>query len=161
MSGRNRVPMADLRRLVGELGGQEVQALLQSGNVVFGGDISETSLESALETQLGVKVAVLIRTAAEWDQLVANLPFPGEAASDPSHLVAMPLKASTLGIEDLRAAICGPEQVEVRGDCLYATYPAGIGDSKLTISVIERKLVTVGTARNWNTVLKINALLGT
>ena len=42
----------------------------------------------------------------------------------------------------------------------YFTYPDGIGDSKLTIAVIERKLGARGTARNWNTVLKLGALAG-
>ena len=34
-------------------------------------------------------------------------------------------------------------------------YPDGQGNSKLTNAVIERKLGTSGTARNWNTVLKL------
>ena len=39
----------------------------------------------------------------------------------------------------------------------YFVYPDGIGKSKLTMSLIERKLGTRGTARNWNTVLKLQA----
>jgi uncharacterized protein (DUF1697 family) len=41
------------------------------------------------------------------------------------------------------------------GKQLYIHYPAGIGRSKLTATLIERKLATRGTARNWNTVLKL------
>jgi len=37
-------------------------------------------------------------------------------------------------------------------------YPDGIGRSRLTSAVIENKLGTRGTARNWNTVLKLAAL---
>jgi uncharacterized protein (DUF1697 family) len=36
-------------------------------------------------------------------------------------------------------------------------YPDGIGTSKLTNAIIERKLGMNGTARNWNTVLKLAA----
>jgi uncharacterized protein (DUF1697 family) len=35
----------------------------------------------------------------------------------------------------------------------------GQGTSKLTNAVIQRKLGTTGTARNWNTVLTISAAL--
>jgi uncharacterized protein (DUF1697 family) len=43
---------------------------------------------------------------------------------------------------------------------LYVVYPDGIGPSKLTGGVIDRALATRGTARNWNTVLKLAALAG-
>jgi uncharacterized protein (DUF1697 family) len=38
-------------------------------------------------------------------------------------------------------------------------YPEGIGRSKLTIQKIEKTLGTRGTARNWNTVLKLAELM--
>jgi uncharacterized protein (DUF1697 family) len=47
--------------------------------------------------------------------------------------------------------------VETVGKQLYAVYPDGQGRSKLTIKVIESKLGTQGTARNWNTALKVAA----
>jgi uncharacterized protein (DUF1697 family) len=50
--------------------------------------------------------------------------------------------------------------VRANGREAYFTYPDGIGNSKLTIAVIERKLGARGTARNWNTVLKLGALAG-
>ena len=59
----------------------------------------------------------------------------------------------------LRAAIRGPEMVEARGPHAYIVYPAGVGTSKLTAAVIDAKLETRGTARNWNTVLKLAAQL--
>ena len=58
-------------------------------------------------------------------------------------------------LEALRAAIKGPEQVAIVGRNAYLVYPDGIGRSKLTITVIEKKLGVRGTARNWNTVLKL------
>jgi uncharacterized protein (DUF1697 family) len=39
-------------------------------------------------------------------------------------------------------------------------YPDGIGASRLTTALIERTLGTAGTGRNWNTVLKLAALVG-
>lgn len=53
----------------------------------------------------------------------------------------------------------GPEIIHVRGDNLYTYYTDGVGRSKLTMDLIERRLKTTGTGRNWNTVLKIAAML--
>ena len=49
----------------------------------------------------------------------------------------------------------GPEMLELRGPEIYLYYPNGAGRSKLSGALIERKLDTSGTARNWNTLEKI------
>ena len=41
---------------------------------------------------------------------------------------------------------------------LYAVYPDGFAGSKFTLPLIDRKLETRGTGRNWNTVLKLARL---
>ena len=58
----------------------------------------------------------------------------------------------------LEQAISGPERVFLKGRHLSIDYPEGTGNSKLTNVLIERKLETRGTSRNWNTVLKISAM---
>jgi uncharacterized protein (DUF1697 family) len=63
-------------------------------------------------------------------------------------------------VDALRRTIAGPERIEAAGSHLYAYYPAGVGTSKLTAALIERKLGTRGTGRNWNTVRKLNELTG-
>ena len=51
-----------------------------------------------------------------------------------------------------------PKIVRTDGRQAYITYPDGVGQSKLTMTIIEKKLGTRGTGRNWNTVLKLHAL---
>ncbi|MDQ6941272.1 MAG: hypothetical protein M3169_02020 [Candidatus Eremiobacteraeota bacterium] len=63
-------------------------------------------------------------------------------------------------VEALRAVVRGPELIRAGGQHLYITYPDGMGRSKLTGTSIEKRLDTIGTARNWNTVLKLAALAG-
>jgi uncharacterized protein (DUF1697 family) len=48
--------------------------------------------------------------------------------------------------------------VRADGRHLYIVFPNGMGTSRLTNALIERKLGTRGTARNWNTTLKLHAL---
>ncbi len=66
-------------------------------------------------------------------------------------------RPATSGVAALRAAIRGREIIHSSGRHLYAYYSDGIGESKLTVSLIERKLKTCSTGRNWNTILKIQA----
>ncbi|HET7599536.1 MAG TPA: hypothetical protein VFK09_04555, partial [Gemmatimonadales bacterium] len=63
-------------------------------------------------------------------------------------------------LERLQAAITGPERVRLEGKNAYIVYPAGIGRSRLTNALLERHLGTRGTGRNWNTVLRLEALAG-
>ena len=60
----------------------------------------------------------------------------------------------------LQKAITGREVVRAKGRHAYVVYPDGIGRSRLTSALIEKKLTTRGTGRNWNTVVKIGALAG-
>jgi uncharacterized protein (DUF1697 family) len=165
--GRNKVAMADLKALMVKLGFKDAKSLLQSGNLVFSSDKhTSEELEQLLEKETTKRLKVspdyLVRSADEWRQIVARNPFPKEAVDDPSHLVVMCLKAAPTDgdVDALRAAIKGPEVVQADGRQLYAVYPAGIGDSKLTNTVIESRLKTRGSARNWNTALKLLALCG-
>jgi uncharacterized protein (DUF1697 family) len=167
VGGHAMVSMSDLRGLLERLGFQDVRSLLQSGNLVFrGGRRTGSSLEDFLEAEarkaLGVQADFIVRTGVEWAALVARNPFPVEAKRDPGHLTVVFLKeaANAKEVEALRAAIRGREVIQGDGRHLYAVYPDGMGRSKLTHALIESKLGTRGTARNWNTVLKINALSG-
>lgn len=164
VGGRNLIPMAELRVLFESLGYTKVRTLLQSGNVVFEakekGAALERELEQHTEKRFKIQVDYFVRGATAWDSMIKRNPFPREAKSDPARFVAMCLKDSPSAeqVDALRAAIRGPETIELRGRELYAVYPAGQGTSKLTNALIEAKLQTRGTARNWNTVLKLAAL---
>jgi uncharacterized protein (DUF1697 family) len=165
VAGRSQVAMSDLRQLLTDLGFEDVISLLQSGNLVFKTDGGtgarlETTLEAETQNHLGLKTAVFVRSAREMDAVIAGNPFAAEAKRDPSHLLVLFLKdAPRAGaVEALRAAIKGPELVAAKGKQVYAVYPAGIGRSRLTNTVIEAKLGTQGTGRNWNTVRKLAAL---
>lgn len=167
VSGRNKVSMEGLRAFAADLGLEEPQTVLQSGNLVFRGpgQTATAKLEKLLEAEfarrLNQKIDFMVRNADEWAEVVSGNPFREMAGSDPGHLVAVFLKDApdADAVKALRAAVRGPEVIFVEGRQAYITYPAGIGDSKLTNVVIEKKFGTRGTGRNWNTVLKLGALL--
>ena len=165
-----KIAMTDLRALMTDLGLEDGKTLLQSGNLVFGGGARtgaalERQLEAETKKRFGLTTDFFVRSAAEWSAIVAANPFPAEARKDPSHLVTIFLKepVKSAAVVALQAAIPGREVVRSQGSAareVYITYPDGIGNSKVTNTLLERKLGTRGTGRNWNTVLKLQALAG-
>jgi len=165
LGAHNRIAMADLRAMLEKLGLEEPRTLLQSGNVLFRSASSssakiEALLEAASTKHLGVTTDYFVRSAEDWQGIIAANPFPAEARSDPGHLLMMSLRdaPSPAAVKALQAAIKGREIVRAKGKSAYFVYPDGVGRSKLTIQVIEKMLGTRGTARNWNTVLKLGEL---
>jgi len=55
-------------------------------------------------------------------------------------------------------AIAGRETIRADRRQMYIVYPDGIGRSRVSNVFLEGKLGIRGTARNWNTVLKLAAL---
>lgn len=164
VGGNNMVAMRDLVDLAGRLGLREARTLLQSGNLVFEDDRSAGDLERALEAgtkrRFDLDITYMVRTAKEWRSVIAGNPFPRDAKTRPKFLMVMSLKDAPArpAIAALEAAITGPEVVDVKGRHAYFVYPEGVGSSRLTTALIEKKLGTRGTARNWNTVLKLGAM---
>jgi len=165
LAGHNKVAMADLRAWLEDLGFSNPRTLLNSGNVVFDGatqppDRLEAKLEAGAKKQLKIDTPFIVRTGEDLARLVARNAFPKEAASDPGHLLVVFAKANfaAANVKALEAAIVGRERVRADGRHLYVVYPDGVGRSKLTAALIDRKLGVAGTARNWNTVLKLKEL---
>jgi uncharacterized protein (DUF1697 family) len=166
VGGRNPIGMSELRDFAAQLRLDAPRTLLQSGNLVFRSAARHTSdlerlLESEAFARLGLETDVLVRSAADWQAVIEHNPFLREAKNDPSHLLVMVFKQAPkpADVKALRAAVTGREVVEAFGAQAYLVYPDGIGRSRLTTALIERTLGTRGTGRNWNTVLKLAALV--
>ena len=165
VGGRTTLAMADLRGLLTTVGLGNPRTLLQSGNAVFTTARSpaplETMLEREIRARLRFETEFFVRTADEWADAVARNPFTAEAKDDPGHLLLVCLKHAppAAAVMKLTASIKGPERLHASGRELYIVYPDGIGRSKLTGASVEKILEARGTARNWNTVLKLQAML--
>ena len=165
VGGNKKVAMAALKTFLEELGFTDVKTLLQSGNVVFRGKSRsnaelETLLQKEAQKKLRLECDFFVRSPAELERVIKNNPFPREAERDPSHLLVLFLKSEIeqKHIDDLVAAIVGPEKVEGVGRETYVYYGEGMGRSRLTNAVIEKRIGRA-TARNWNTVGKVLSLM--
>ena len=166
VGGNKLVPMADLRAMTAKLGFQDPKTLLQSGNLVFSAKSQPTAkleqiLEAATKKNIAVECSYLLRTADEWERMMAANPFTGFAKADPARLaVTFCREAPTAeALDALRAEARGGEDFKAVGRELFVCYPDGMGQSKLAIALSKNRLGTICTARNWNTVLKIAGVL--
>jgi uncharacterized protein (DUF1697 family) len=156
--------MTNLRNFLTELGFENVKSLLQSGNLVFGsrsrfGAELERFLEVEAAKRLALEIDFYVRTAEEWKSVVRQNPFRKEAERDPKHLVVLFLKNAPApkDVALLQSEISGPELVKAKGKQAYIFYPDGMGRSRLTTAMIEKRIGR-GTGRNWNTVLKLDVI---
>ena len=166
VGGNKKVPMADLRAMTSRLGFGDPKTLLQSGNLVFSATTQpmeklEQLLEAATRKHIGVECSYLLRSADEWAKLMTANPFKAQAKSDPAHLtVTFCREAPTAGaFKAVRSEIRGQEDFRAVGRELFVWYPDGMGTSKLALALSKNRLGTICTARNWNTVTKVSALL--
>lgn len=166
--GKRQLKMADLRKMLEDLGFQNVRTLLASGNAVFDSDETDAAklealLASESKEKLGFTVIFILRDADEIAAVIRNNPFPEVAKERPTFLlVSFAREQIPTDIPDkVAAAYDGPERLVVVGRELYIDYPEGQGRSNLGPAMVKLKLVDDGraTGRNWNTVVKLAAMM--
>lgn len=163
VGGHNVIPMAALTALYAELGLGSPRHLLQTGNVVFSSkgrpeDLAPR-LEGAIRERFDAETKVLLRTADELRTLVARSPFATRDLPPAKVVVFFFEREPTPDAQSsLAAAHQGVEELHFVGRELFVYFPDGQGRSKLTPTRIERSLKLSGTARNWNTVMKLAAM---
>ena len=148
VGGTGKLAMSELKAMCHELGFASAKTYIASGNVVFKSAKSEAAIKAALEKRLeahaGKPVGVLIRTAAELAQVIANNPFPKLA---PNRTMALFLDRAPPAdaLEGVRGQ--KDEKIRLGRREIYVHYGEGMGSSKLVIPAAK-----AGTARNMNTV---------
>jgi uncharacterized protein (DUF1697 family) len=162
--GRNqRIAMSDLRNIATGLGWTEVSTHLQSGNLLLTSVRSPAAVGSALEKaisrELGLTVAVVVRTRTEIARVVRANPFPD--AGDPSRLlvVFLPATPDRARLDTLEPETFPGSRLHALGRELYVWCPEGIIGSPVLKALGKSGLDAEGTARNWRTVTRLLELL--
>ena len=166
VGGHHKIRMDELKELHEALGFKDVLPYIQSGNVIFTGDDADVTqlrrqIEESFEQKFGFHVEVFVRSSAELRDIIDKNPFSSQPGKESKWVVVMFLAArpNDTAQEDLLKTYVGPEELFIIGKEVYIYYTNGIGRSKLSVSLMEKKLKTVGTARNWNTILQLQKLL--
>jgi uncharacterized protein (DUF1697 family) len=168
VGGNRKVSMVELKAVHEALGLKNVVPYIQSGNVVFHSDETDVAqlqqqIEAAFTEKFGFRSDVMIRTPAELAEIIARTPFQNQPDREPRflHVIFLAARPDDAAQEALRTSYNGPEEIFIIGQEMFVYYPEGAGRTKLTGNLIERKLKTVGTARNWNTVLQLHKMMQT
>ncbi len=158
-----RIAMADLRKLITDLGFGNVRSLLNSGNVVFSGALVEpgaaaTMIEEALVLKLGVASRVTVLPLEQLSAIIDDNPLNG-VASDPSRLLVFiaGAEASRKLVAPLTKEDWTPEALALGRHAAYAWCPAGVLASRVVVA-LNKLLGDQTTARNWSTITKLHAL---
>lgn len=165
VGGANRLPMAGLRDRLSELGFEDVETYIASGNVVFGAsgdpadaDHAETladRIAATIETHHGFRPRVIVLSAAEFRNAMEANPYPeGEPEPKTLHLYFLAEQPADLDPAALDGMTSPTERWELGDHVLYLHAPDGIGRSKLAARV-ESLLGVPATARNWRTVTRV------
>lgn len=164
VSGRNMIPMPELRSLCAELGWVDVQSYIQSGNLVFQAQLTppqlETELEQAIERRFGLSIPIIVRAAAVWPEYVRDNPYLDASESEPNAvmLALSKLAPKADAVEKLQERAVNKERIVQVRDALWLHFVAGVAKSKLSPALLDRLVGSPVTMRNWRTVLKLQEL---
>ncbi|MFJ9679233.1 DUF1697 domain-containing protein [Streptomyces sp. NPDC101194] len=163
VGGHKKVPMAELRTLLTELGHGSVRTHLQSGNAVFSSASDDENalaaeLEQAIEKRFGFPVPCLVRDGGYLAAVAAACPFPaGELEGRQLHITYYGQPVDAERFAGIDAAAFLPEEFRLGDRALYLYAPDGLGRSKLAEALSRPALNkgVIATSRNWNTVVKL------
>ena len=158
-----RVAMADLRALMEGLGHVNVRTLLNSGNAVFDATSGTpaghaAALKAAILAGAGVDCEVIVKTAAELAAAIAEHPLRAQADDAARLLVMFTQDAAPLAaLAALEGDDWAPEAFAVSAHAAWLWCADGVIESRIS-KAVGKRLKTSGTARNWATVEKLDAM---
>ncbi|MBZ9934699.1 DUF1697 domain-containing protein [Mesorhizobium sp. BR1-1-16] len=161
-----RVMMADLRAMAAGLGLGHPETVVATGNLVFDADDTpiatlEQQLEAAFVARFGKRVDIILRGAWAWHRLAAGNPFREAAAADGSlvHVRVMRERLTDKELDRLAPYASGGEQMRVVDGDLWIHFAGQRPSEGRMLGQLSARRGGIGTVRNWNTVVKIAAML--
>jgi uncharacterized protein (DUF1697 family) len=164
VSGKNVLKMEVLRQYMAELGAENIQTYIQSGNIVCNIDSQKTSsipqeVEHLLQSKAGISVKVFALKQSDLQTVVNDNPFKDSDryASNKVYICFLSEIPNSELVINLRNLLLESKEIlEFQGNIAYLFCNDGYGKTKFSNNFIESKLKVQATTRNMNTV---NALL--
>jgi uncharacterized protein (DUF1697 family) len=164
VGGRNAIKMDALREMFSQLGYSEVQSYIQSGNVIFKSNSSdsksiEKSISAEIKNTFGFDVPVLVMGCEELREMLNNNQFLKDYSKNPAfiHLTFL----SDFPDKSVIGSISGEfsnDEFCFGNKVIYLYCPDGYGNTKLTNTFFEKKLRLTATTRNLKTSMELLAL---
>ncbi len=162
VGGHKKIPMAELRELLTDFGFKNVQTYIQSGNVILESaqtDISklEQNIQKSIMTHFGFDVSVIVKTLEQLQRIFDNCPFNQEKKEKAYFTMLHNIPPKEL-VDEASKKTYPNEEFVILNDCIYLYCELGFGNAKYNNNFFERKLKTIGTARNYKTMMKLLSL---
>lgn len=155
VSGKNKLPMQDLRDLLNNLGFENVQTYIQSGNIILKSTESKESVAFIIKEEIlnvfGYEVPVLVKTIEEWQTVIDTNPYK-EVEPKQQYFTFLDAvsKEKTVEVSNIKEDI-----YSIINDVVYVNAVGGYGKTKLSNNLFEKKLKVTATTRNLKTTLKL------
>jgi uncharacterized protein (DUF1697 family) len=160
LGSRNKVPMAELRKLLESAGFEGVRTYIASGNVLLDGPRSGAAVANGVERvvadSFGVDTTAIVRKPAELEALVGGHPFGRDTSR--SHVVFLGRRPAPQAARRLASGDHQPDRGMLAGKDVYVQYGAGVRNARLSAARLERLLGVPATHRNWRTVAALAEL---
>ena len=165
VGGHNQIKMDVLRQLYAELDFVDIQTYIQSGNVVFRAEATDTqTVEAAIANKifntLGFAVPVLVLTIDKLRKAMESNPFSSDSNMEASFQHLTFLSATPDGdlLSKIASGNYSPDEYRCSGKTIYLYCPTGYGNTKLTNTFFEKKLKLTATTRNLRTANELMAM---
>lgn len=162
---RRRLVMAEWREMMESIGLERPRTLIATGNALFDSDGAtigqlEDKLETAFAQRFGRHIDTIVTTAAQWRRLAAANPFPEEAARDGTRVAVRVMRKP---LDETALAVLTPyatqgERLKLANGHLWIHFAQDPARSRLAAQLTIKRL-GVGTARNWNTVRRLDEMI--
>lgn len=162
VGGRHKVPMAELRHEMENMGFEDVTTLLNSGNVIFTTDQAPESaigdkISNRLEAKSGFPIPVVVVKHDEIKALVTDQPFKNiEIINDIRLYVSFLKKSPEINLdlpwvsEDKSFRI-----TDTNGRAICSVLDLSVTQTPRGMESLEKLFGKDITTRNWNTIIKI------
>lgn len=162
VGGHRKVPMAELRDLLTNMGFYNVKTYIQSGNVILKTKEKplvqiENRIRKAIESYFGFEVSVMVRTKEQLQKIVNDCPFT-EAKKVSSYFAILSHVPHEDLVKKAYEKTYDDEEYSIINDCIYFYSEKGYGKAKFSLNYFEKKLNVNATARNHKTMLKLLSL---
>jgi len=165
VGGHKKVPMAELRELLTKSGLENVKTYIQSGNVIFqSSQVDVQSIKAKIQkvtfNTFGFEVSVLVLTREHLKRIFDACPF-SEEKKPMSYFTMLSNTPSKELVKIASEKVYEGEEYYIINDCIYFFCEKGYGKAKFNMSLFERKLKVVATARNYRTMTKLLEMTST
>jgi len=165
VGGNNTISMADLKRIFETLGFQEVRTYINSGNVLFRGEETDSNVlkdrcEQAILQAFNLAVTAVVFKASDLESAMERAPAWWGVESDAKHdaiFVIPPATAAEIvaAMGDVKENL---EQVDFAGNLIFWSAPLATYSRTRWSKLVKTPYYGSITIRNANTAKKLLAL---